>query len=163
VGLVIRIETLDIRYSRVSFRPFSERALKTVKSVEGRQYDPEDRTWFIPTPQVSHVVRRLHAVGETVMVDGQGYDPLRAAAATNPFVPLLTALPEKLRDRVLNSLICILGPASEGGDADLFAQLCQAGLVIENEEKIAANLQAPAKPRATKRPETKPVRRLVRR
>lgn len=162
---MIRIERVDVHFSEVRVRPFSEDALRVIKRIQGRQWDEDERTWLIPSEAVHHVVRRLHDTGETVVVNGEGFDPLREPEAQNPFVPLLLALPEHLQDRVFNALVTVFASV-DGDDGVLFAQLCDAVIVIERESKIATN--AKEKSAQTKlgrkqtRTESKPVRRLVR-
>jgi hypothetical protein len=168
---VIRIERVDVQFSEVRIRPFSEDALRAVKRIQGRQWDEDERVWLIPTEAIHHVVRRFHDLGESVVVNGQGFDPLRAVEETNPFVPLLLALPEHLQDRVFNALVTVFASV-DSDDGSLFAQLCDAIIVIERESKIATKAKEKAAqpktrtmPAAAKhtRPEAKPVRRLVRR
>ena len=169
---MIRVERVDLHFSEVRVRPISEDALKTIKGVQGRQWDEDERVWLIPSQAVHHVVRRFHALGESVVMNGEGYDPVRAVEAQNPFVPLLLALPERLQDRVFSALVGVF--ALDGGDEEglLFAQLYDATSVVQQEAKVTARVQEKAtrpktrtKPAAVKHAtaESKPVRRLVRR
>jgi hypothetical protein len=175
---VIRVQTLNLHFSEVRITPFSEEALRAVKKVPGREWDPSERVWLIPTKTVHGAVRRLHEAGETVVVDGVGYDPVRAVEESNVFIPLMAALPEHLTDRVFAALVEVFATTNGGDDeARLFAQLFDAVDLMQKEAKVTAKVEErttrpkgkpPAKPKpivwhTRAQTEMKPVRRLVRR
>jgi hypothetical protein len=151
----------------VQIQPYSETAVKVVKSIKPRQWDQVHLAWEIPSRAVDHLARKLYEAGQAVVVDGVPYDPLQAAPA-NPFMPLFAVLSERLRDKVFASLTTVF--ALDAGDEEglLFAQLCDAVTAVQQEAEIATRVlqKIPPKTKPTRvKPATaemKPVRRLVR-
>jgi hypothetical protein len=152
----------------VQIQPFSDVALKIVKSVKPRSWDEVHLCWEVPSTAVNHLARRLHEAGQAVVVDGVAYDPLRAAEEKNPFVPLMAALPERLRDKVFAALVGVFSLDAGDEEAALFAWLCDAVSITDKEAKASAQalqkLLPRPKPATVERTgaQTKPVRRLVR-
>jgi hypothetical protein len=150
----------------VTFQPFSEAALKTVKTISPRRWDPERRCWEIASKSIEALAGKLYAAGEGVVIDGQAYDPIRTAANTNCLVDFFVALPPRLRPGVFGSLVFHLGP--DNGDPALFSQLCSAFDLVDGPDRAAekARQKAGAKrvEEILKRTESRPApRRRVRR
>jgi hypothetical protein len=155
----------------VVIQPFSETALKAVKSIKSRQWDEVRHCWEIPVVAVESLARQLYAQGEGVLI-GEPYEPFDPLtdARPNVLLPLFQALPPHLRQRVFTDLGMALGPGlyDSSGDPDLFDQLHTAFKAVQAADKVAERVaQAKAdrrQPKAQKKPQpVRPVRVLVRR
>jgi hypothetical protein len=135
---------IDVQITRgiaiVSMKPYKPRVVEALRSIRGRRWDAKSKTWAIPVSTLQQSVEKLVRTGEMVMVNGkewQGNADTRQAIATekaaqveaelasNPFAPLWTALPARLRQPVYEALFAVLAPGA-GGDVELVVLLDEA-------------------------------------
>jgi hypothetical protein len=135
---------IDIQITRgiaiVTMKPYKPCVVEAIRTIRGRRWDASKKHWTIPVSTLQRSVEKLVRTREMVMVNGEEWqgnaDTRQAMGAqktaemeadhqANPFVPLWTVLPARLRQRVYDALFPVLSPGA-GDDKELLVLLDQA-------------------------------------
>lgn len=101
---------------------YDPKAVEIIKTVPGRRWDPEAKTWTIGVDWVQLLARRFHDAGYPVQIDRKLWTP-PAVSTTGPALPAFyQQLPDRLKEPVYKALIKVLHPDA-GGDTALAQQL----------------------------------------
>jgi hypothetical protein len=104
----------------VEFR-YDAEAVEIIRTIPGREWDPEHRRWSIFAYHVNLVARRFYEADMPVTVDGKPWTPpqhQQQKPPTNgsrpPIDAFLCSVPPHLMEPVYKALVKVLHPDHEG-------------------------------------------------
>jgi hypothetical protein len=105
---------------------YNERALEVIRTIPGRRWHPDSKTWSIPGDMTSLTAGEFARAGFRVSLNDELFKPRAHLSsdrdATNVFAALMEGIPKRLREPVFRALTKVLHPDHDG-DTELMKQL----------------------------------------